>query len=233
MRPLLLAEPVFHTIQGEGKWTGRPSTFVRTSGCNLRCSWCDTPYTSHAPEGELRSVDFVEEAVAQGGLPHVVVTGGEPMLFPEQVGELIARLRRKGITTTVETNGTRFESYVRPDLWSVSPKLPSSTPGAGFPESSKQRHEQGLDETHMRRFVEEGLGHQFKFVVVTPEDVEEVLRFRDRHRIASGSVWLMPEGRTREEVVGKSPWVVEACKNYGFNFCMRVHTLIWGTKRGV
>src|SRR5215468_5509616 len=85
----------FTSIQGEGKLTGTPSWFVRLSGCNLRCAWCDTPYASWRPEGSSRTLDdLVEEARANsggGGVRHAVITGGEPMIFP-QLTELTRRL---------------------------------------------------------------------------------------------------------------------------------------------
>src|SRR6201991_2582258 len=98
---------IFYSVQGEGKLTGVPSVFVRTSGCNLRCSWCDTPYTSWTPEGETRTVEsLVSEAVAFGAR-HVVVTGGEPMIAPEIV-PLTRELSARGLHITVETAGTVF-----------------------------------------------------------------------------------------------------------------------------
>ena len=71
---------IFHSVQGEGRYSGEPSVFVRTSGCNLRCWFCDTPYTSWNPEGENRSWDSIVEDVLQYDCTHVVITGGEPML---------------------------------------------------------------------------------------------------------------------------------------------------------
>src|SRR5271154_6718268 len=74
---------IFYSVQGEGVLTGVPSIFVRTSGCNLRCSWCDTPYTSWNPEGEEMSVEAILDRVYEcPAARHVVVTGGEPMIAP-------------------------------------------------------------------------------------------------------------------------------------------------------
>ena len=76
---------LFYSIQGEGKLTGVPSVFVRASGCNLRCTWCDTPYASWEPEGENFSVAQIVERVIAFPARHVVLTGGEPMMMPEIV----------------------------------------------------------------------------------------------------------------------------------------------------
>ncbi|MFG0252257.1 MAG: radical SAM protein, partial [Phycisphaerales bacterium JB038] len=66
----------FASIQGEGKLTGVPSWFIRVAGCNLRCTWCDTPYTSWSPQGASRSVDELVEEALNSGLKHAVLTGG-------------------------------------------------------------------------------------------------------------------------------------------------------------
>src|SRR5256885_1880439 len=74
---------IFYSVQGEGGLLGVPSVFVRTSGCNLRCAWCDTPYTSWQPEGEERTLESIVAEVERYPARHVVVTGGEPMIAPE------------------------------------------------------------------------------------------------------------------------------------------------------
>ena len=102
----MLISEIFHSIQGEGVLTGVPSVFVRTSGCNLRCNWCDTPYASWNPEGKQLSVaDIVAEVKRFTAARHVGLTGGEPMLakdLPElaaQVfkldGEFLGRIHRR------------------------------------------------------------------------------------------------------------------------------------------
>ncbi len=74
---------IFYSVQGEGALVGVPSIFVRTSGCNLRCSWCDTPYTSWNPEGEDLAIDeIVERSALHSAARHIVLTGGEPMIAP-------------------------------------------------------------------------------------------------------------------------------------------------------
>src|SRR5580704_8413965 len=106
---------------------GTPSVFVRTSGCNLRCVWCDTPYTSWRPEGDELSLDQILARVdTHAQARHVVVTGGEPLIAPEIV-ELTRRLRERGLHITVETAGTVYKA-VACDLMSISPKLAHSTP---------------------------------------------------------------------------------------------------------
>src|SRR5437868_469678 len=98
---------IFYSLQGEGSLVGVPSVFVRTSGCNLRCGWCDTPYTSWKPEGDELSLDEIMQRVGSFAARHVVVTGGEPMIAPE-IAALTERLRGNGLHITIETAGTVF-----------------------------------------------------------------------------------------------------------------------------
>src|SRR5438477_9786475 len=122
-RALKIAE-IFYSLQGEGSLVGVPSVFVRTSGCNLRCAWCDTPYTSWQPEGEERTLGSIAAEVKQYPARHVVVTGGEPMIAP---GIVALTRMLAGRHITIETAGTVF-APVRCDLMSISPKLANSTP---------------------------------------------------------------------------------------------------------
>ena len=222
----------FTSVQGEGMFTGVPSMFVRTSGCNLRCWWCDTPYTSWKPEKGTRLVDDLLTAIAIDKAQHVVITGGEPTLFPAQVKAIIAGCDRIGKLTTVETNGTRFDPEIQPTLWSVSPKLKSSTPGDQNPRE-RELHLRNMATPDLGKFYQGGSMAQYKFVVATDADVEEVKATVAQHGLPTGLVWLMPEGRTAEEVLARQAWVAAQCVATGFNLSTRLHTLIWGAKRGV
>ena len=117
----------FVSLQGEGRLAGVPSTFVRVAGCNLRCAWCDSPHTSWNPTGERVELDELVRACAKGPR-HVVLTGGEPLLFPGMI-ELARRLRAEGgHHVTFETAGTVAPDDLECDLVSISPKLPHATP---------------------------------------------------------------------------------------------------------
>src|SRR5688572_246977 len=98
---------LFYSIQGEGKLTGVPSVFVRASGCNLRCTWCDTPYASWSPEGENLEIDAIVRQVRTYPSKHVVLTGGEPMIMPDIV-QLCAALK-PDYHVTIETAATVYE----------------------------------------------------------------------------------------------------------------------------
>src|SRR5579871_464103 len=118
-----LAE-LFYSVQGEGKLTGVPSVFVRASGCNLRCVWCDTPYASWNPEGQDIPVAQIVTRVREFPARHVVLTGGEPMIMPD-IRELAEALAAEGKHITVETAGTVFVPMPI-NLASISPKLSNS-----------------------------------------------------------------------------------------------------------
>src|SRR5580765_102586 len=112
---------LFFSIQGEGKLTGVPSVFVRASGCNLRCVWCDTPYASWNPEGDDIPVDEIVQRVESFGAKHVVLTGGEPVIMPD-IEPLCDALQFAGHHITIETAATVFKP-MKLDLASLSPKL--------------------------------------------------------------------------------------------------------------
>lgn len=243
MKDKLPISEIFHSVQGEGSRSGRPSVFVRVSGCNLRCWWCDTPYTSWKPEMKPYALDEVRAAVrAFGPCGDVVLTGGEPMLYREQAAALVSSLRADGYFTTVETNGTIHDAAVEPDLWSVSPKLASSLPAIGRGQSGSETadlvardlHVRNLDNSLLHRFVaQRPAGCQFKFVVTEKDDLVEVEALVANQRIPAQSVWLMPEARTHDEVLAKADWLAGECKFRNYNLALRLHTMMWGQKRGV
>jgi len=219
---------VFYSVQGEGTLVGVPSVFVRTSGCNLRCSWCDTPYTSWLPEGEQRDLDSLVAEVAAYGARHAVVTGGEPMIAPGVV-ELTQRLRGLGMHITIETAGTVF-TPVACDLMSISPKLANSTPADARwgPVHERTRWQPAV----LRRLMDE-YPYQLKFVVAAESDLDEILHAVSDLEAPAHQVLLMPEGRSPEALREKASWLVPLCLRHGFRYSPRVHVDIWGDRRGV
>jgi 7-carboxy-7-deazaguanine synthase len=219
----------FTSLQGEGILVGVPSFFVRTSGCNLRCSWCDTPYTSWLPEGERRSVsELVDEAVASG-VRQVVVTGGEPLLQRE-IGGLTRALRAAELYVTVETAGTVAPEF-ECDLLSLSPKTANSDPQG--PRRDRHRNLR-LDRSPIRLLMERFPSHQLKFVVQGSDDMPEILQLLDEvGPVACERVLLMPEGRTAEEAAAHAAGVAALCVQHGFRYTPRLHLDLFGGGRGV
>ena len=220
---------VFASVQGEGLLSGVPSLFIRVSGCNLRCRWCDTPYTSWKPEGEDWTVGRLMEWVT--GFPryrHVVLTGGEPMLFPEIV-ELSDGLRAARLHITVETAGTVYQC-LECDLMSISPKLANSTPQDAV--WGARHEERRLQPVVLRRLTRE-FAHQLKFVVESPYDLPEIQEIQAICGTPNDRVLLMPEGVDAATLQERSTWLVELCKTYGYRFTPRLHILLYGHQRGV
>ena len=216
---------IFHSIQGEGILLGMPSMFLRTSGCNLRCSWCDTPYTSLKPEGSDYSVEQLVEAAKQAR--HVVITGGEPMIMP-QITELTGRLRAAGHHITIETAGTRFEQ-VQCDLMSISPKLANSTPEGEF----AVRHERLRIQPDTLRQLMAAYEYQLKFVIREPADMCETDNLVRDLKAKPEQVVLMPEGVDPAVLRERGRWIAETCKERGYRFSPRLHVDLYGNRRGV
>src|SRR3982751_6288144 len=100
---------IFYSVQGEGCLVGMPSVFVRASGCNLRCVWCDTPYASWDPEGDDAAVEEIVRRLKKFSCAvHGVVTGGEPMIMPDVVA-LCDALKSAGRHITIETAATVYK----------------------------------------------------------------------------------------------------------------------------
>jgi 7-carboxy-7-deazaguanine synthase len=225
---------IFHSLQGEGRLTGVPSVFVRASGCNLRCRYCDTPYASWSPEGEELSVEEIiarVNTVAKPSTRHVVLTGGEPMLFDEVV-PLTARLRELGWHITIETAGTRYQP-VACDLMSISPKLSNSTPPTDLDPEASRRHQRHRHVPEaIRRLVAAG-DYQLKFVVDSPEDCREVMTYlAEFPEIDRSRALLMPQGVEADELAEKTAWIEPYCVTEGFGFCPRRQIEWFGNRRG-
>ena len=223
---------IFHSIQGEGKLTGVPSVFVRTTGCNLRCTWCDTPYTSWEPQGESLSIDEIVQQVRAFHCRHVVITGGEPMIMPE-IAELCGQLKSHKHHLTIETAATVFEPLPI-DLASLSPKLSNSTPVLRENGRYAAIHEaKRLNIPVIQNFIDTSDDFQLKFVVASEKDVAEIdailLQLKD---FEPDDVQLMPEGIDAPILASRAPWITELCKKRGFRFCQRLHVLLYGNKRG-
>jgi 7-carboxy-7-deazaguanine synthase len=222
---------IFHSIQGEGTLAGVPSVFVRLTGCNLRCTWCDTPYTSWEPQGEELTIPEILARVQESGAQHVVVTGGEPMLFPEVV-ELTRELKLLGLHITIETAGTVDQPVVC-DLMSISPKLSNSTPrerdgGRWAVQHARLRFQPVV----LRRLIRD-YEYQLKFVVSEPGDLDELHAICSAIGAARDRVLLMPEGITPEALRERAGWIVDVCKSEGFRYSPRLHIDLWGNRRGV
>ena len=229
----MLISEIYRSRQGEGILTGTPSVFVRTSGCNLRCGFCDTPFASWEPEGKTLSIDQIVgriDSLAEGA-EHVVVTGGEPML-PREIGELCQEISRAGFHITIETAGTIFRE-LSCELISISPKTSNSDPDPARAGEWLAKHQAARHRPDVVRQLLQTFEYQLKFVVDEPADIDEILEYLKQVKpIDHSCVMLMPEGINLALLQRRAQWLIPLCEQHGFTFCPRQHIEWYGNKRG-
>jgi organic radical activating enzyme len=214
----LKVNEIFYSIQGEGLNVGCPALFIRLTGCNLRCSWCDTQYAYD--EG----VEMVPEQIALNAqyYTHIVITGGEPLLQESELTELVELLSYSGAFIEVETNGTiipsaNLTSLV--DLFNVSPKFPTIS-GADFNLS-------------VLRFFTQLDNAIFKFVIENDDDFNIMQQLQNELQLSNDQILLMPEGTTENTVKTNSLKLVELCKKANYRFSPRLHIMLYNRSKGV
>lgn len=237
---------IFDSIQGEGPIQGRPCTFIRLSGCNLNCNWCDTDYSQDHKEAaniapnELALLMKDRLTIEDYYKKSVIFTGGEPML--QQVG-ILETCKQFGAMTSMkphvwfETNGTvkpyeELDNYCQP-RYVVSPKVGAENAAilAQFPADRSYlkfvmvwKCEEGKmdDGTHKQ-------GGEWNWSLA---HIEEMCHAVFGH-IDHDRVWLMPQARTKEELLANGPRVWRFCVEHGFSFSGRLHTIFYSDRRGV
>lgn len=230
MTALRVAEVFGPTIQGEGPHTGCQAAFLRLSGCNLTCDFCDTPYTwdwtrfDESAEMTLREPDELAEQLNAFRVERVILTGGEPMI---QQNHLPMLLEQVVAPVDVETNGTiaptaHMEELV--DLFVVSPKI--------GPSSRQQTKDVVQRPYAMSLFVSLAQHDQaaFKYVARDRADLDAIARHVERFGIPGP--WIMPEGRTAAEVVDTTRAIADTVVARGWRLTTRLHVLAWGDQRG-
>lgn len=205
---------LFYSIQGEGLRMGVPSVFVRFSGCNLKCPWCDTKYSwNEAPKFDLKDVETIIKAYHPSD---VVITGGEPLLHQDQILYLLDH--HQGLNFTIETNGSmvpcpelRYHRLGQDVLWSVSPKLYRK-------------------DWNKNLILFNGLKHvQFKFVITEPDDLDKISHLCVKH-----PVLVQPDGN-REDYSEACEELAEAVLSRGMNVRVlpQFHRICWGSQRNI
>ncbi len=233
---------IFFTLQGEGRHTGAPSVFIRSSLCNLHCHWCDTPYTwnwkgknlSHESGQTYErseqiiqlSADQVAEIAGKHGCSRYVFTGGEPLLQERSWLELMAHLSESDADShfEIETNGTLLpcEDFLKKiNQLNVSPKLANSQV------TEKLRYKPEI----CRDLATTGKA-DFKFVVGNQTDLEEILAIISAADIPADRVYLMALAATPAQLDRNHAWVAEQALAHGFSYCDRLHLRLYGAKRG-
>ena len=212
---------IFASIAGEGSWMGRPSIFIRFSGCNLACEWCDE---KHARTGENLSVDEVVEKVVEmsGSIRRVVITGGEPLLQKESCVKLIKELKKLNYDVMIETNGTLLNRLNQEEKEAVRSCEITVSPKQGK-----------ISGNAIRAAI--SLASQFKFVVGEGEGAwkpEEVKKAVEKYGISKNAVWLMPMSVNDviDDELAREVW--EFCVREGYNYSDRLHVRVWKNIRG-
>lgn len=234
---LVVSEVFGPTLQGEGPTSGRRCGFVRLGLCNLRCVWCDTPYTwdwtgingeaFDKDDLDRLQLDEILDKLDSMDVERVVVSGGEPLVQNSGHMLLVLRLLAEGYNVETETNGTLMPNEALHNLgaecqWNVSPKL--SHAGNAMTEDER------IKPKVLRWFAERPTA-AFKFVIGAPDDVDEVIELCDRVGIEAGQVWLMPQGITPIELAKRARFVFDAAIENGYNASTRTHVLAWGNER--
>ncbi len=237
------APEIFRSIQGEGPKAGEPRTFIRLSGCNLHCVWCDTAYTwnwrdtpfTHERgqkfEREAESIKLtIEEtatraaALASEGF---VITGGEPLVQRGALPTLIDALKAAAPNSAIEfeTNGSIAPPQTlidRTDLFVVSPKLAHSGNAAMI----------ALKRDALNAFAALPSA-VFKFVARTEKDVLMASILAEECGVEAGRVYIMPEGTDVDTLAARAEALTPAIDAHGFQLTQRLHIAMFGQKRGV
>lgn len=232
---LAVSEIFGPTIQGEGPHTGRLAYFLRLAGCNLSCSWCDTPFTWNwkeyvrSEEITMYTVEEVRTALVVLAGSHLfrkdsilVCTGGEPLLQQDLLADLARVVSCQGWKIEVETNGTRFWDHAPSliDQFNVSPKLPHS----GCKPSKRFKPDV------LKAFADYD-NVAFKFVCETIHDLDKVEEIVKQCRIRPDQIWIMPEGVEEDTINTRLRYLAERVIQRGWNISTRLHTVIWGNVR--
>lgn len=240
---------IFESIQGEGPYTGVPSIFIRTAGCNLFCKWgshhCDTLYANDNIKRykDVHVDDVVKDIELFGNLniKHIVISGGESLIY-KGTNLLIKKLLKIGYYVTLETNGTKelsiidnFIDKIKYNLsWkkrlliSISPKLATSTPHGTL---SKVHEENRIKLDVLKSLMK--FNYIFKFVYYKINDLAEIESLHVDLNIPVHKIYLMPFGTDIRTIKKNMLEIVEHCKDFGYNLSNRLHIFLWGKKRGV
>jgi 7-carboxy-7-deazaguanine synthase len=226
------------TIQGEGMVIGQKTMFVRTAGCDYRCKWCDSAFTWDGSAKDLIKQMSTEaiwtELKNLGGdaFSHVTISGGNPALL-KNIGELVSLLKENNIRIGVETQGSKWQDWLREiDDLTISPKPPSSGMDTDFA---------ALD--NMIEKVE-GCNVSLKVVVFDDEDFDYATTIHTRYpnipfylQVGNEDVHTIDDGSLIARLLERYEWLIEkAIASVEMNDAKvlpQLHTLVWGNKRGV
>lgn len=241
---------LYRCVQSEGSRMGRPTIAVRVTGCTHRCwfgdgGWCDSWYTSIHPEkGKFTFNDIINIYDENPHIKEMMITGGSPTMQPALLNELTSFAFKRGIITTIETEGSHFVETDFPiDLVSLSPKFNNSVPKLGIKTPKGNTVDQKFIDQHNKfRLNEDAISKMIKYHNDyhykpvwdgTMENLREIENFRVKFGIPKHKTYIMPAGDTREELIKMYPMVFNLCAEFGYNMTGRDHIIAFDTERGV
>jgi 7-carboxy-7-deazaguanine synthase len=204
---------IFLSLQGESLTVGSPTVFIRLTGCPLRCGYCDTSYAFQG--GEWMNVDDILEKVAEHGVTHVTVTGGEP-LAQKNCPVLLQALCDAGYAVSLETGGALDISPVDPRVVRV---MDLKTPGSGEVERNRYENLEVLTDTD-----------QVKFVICNREDYEWAREMLQQHDIASRCTVLFSPVHGRQDATELADWILQ--DRLPVRMQIQLHKYLWGNEPG-
>ncbi len=232
---------VFFSLQGEGPHIGRPSVFIRTSGCNLYCIWCDTPYTwnwegtkyphenqakfnKSEEQTNLLSTELTQQ-VLHYDCKNIVLTGGEPLVQAQALSHFCKLLRHTGdFVIDLETNGTilpekNIDQYV--NTYVCSPKLSNSE----IPQNLRLKNDT------LAWFAQSDKSY-FKFVINKESDFSEIESIVSELDINKDRVYIMCKALDLSTLASKQNYAAAKALEYGYRYSDRLHLRLYGNKRG-
>jgi len=204
---------IFYSIQGEGKWTGRPNIFIRTSGCNLRCSFCDTTYAYN--DGKELSIEEISSQISKYPCKYVCITGGEP-LIQKEILDLIDDLIKGNYEISIETNGSisiKKISNKKSLMVSLDIKCPSS----------KMQEKNYFENISLLR-----KNDQLKFVIKDKDDYNYAKKIVNKYKPVC-NIFFQPVWGNDPITIAK--WIIS--DKLDVKLGLQLHKIIWGEKRGV
>ncbi len=215
---------LFYSIQGEGKTVGQPRLFIRLSGCNYRCRFCDSKYhqkINYKNDSliEDSTIFSLKEIKTIPIFDKWCITGGEPLIQQDAIIKMIKKYQPKWVE--IETNGSispKKELLKLVDLWNISPKAPES-----------QLNGYKTKITGLETILRAGSDYILKLVYENRKSEHFIAQF---FKYGKDKIWIMPEGQTQAKQLKVQPKIINYCLENNLNFSARVHILVWDKKRG-
>lgn len=229
-QPLPVSETFGPTIQGEGPYAGHPCYFIRLGGCNLSCTWCDTPYSTGQHGIPLSTIpkttpNNLIKQIPQNTL--IILTGGEPLMHHKRPAfeALLHLLKAHGCTIHIETNGSLLPSEhiaQHIDHFTISPK--TTAPMAN------QRHTPTL--ANWQPYANKTCAKWVTDTTTTDADITELITHSQNAGIHRHNIWIMPEGTTTPQLQNNWPHIAQLAAKNNIKATHRLHTLAWENKKG-